>query len=143
VTPESLRAEADALDAEAERLRREAQKRRALAGQIEQLGETETPLPQSASYATIETMATAAATNPSPLTFRRGAPLESDGPIATVAKKLGVPAAEIARRLNVNPITARNWDKRGKIPHLAIREALAKIAAGSDPEAKPKKPKRQ
>jgi DNA-binding transcriptional regulator YiaG len=82
-------------------------------------------LPSDESYATIATMATPNASDIVPR--HRGAPLESEGPIATAARRLGVPAAEIARRLKVHPGTARNWDRRGKIPDLATREKLAEI----------------
>ncbi len=107
-----LRAEADRLDAAAETMERYAA--------------IKSTLPPGEPYATVATMATAnVATVPA---FRRGAPLESDGPVATMARRLGISSAEVARKLGVNPGTARNWDKRGKVPNEMMRAKLAALA---------------
>ncbi len=45
---------------------------------------------------------------------QRGAPLKSDGPVARVAKILGVSGADVAWLLKVNYQTSRAWDLEGR-----------------------------
>ena len=127
VTPESLRAEAEALDAEAERLRGEAQKRRALAGQIEQLENP--PLQSPADNAYNAEMSQAPMSAPLPAR-PRGAPLKSKGPVARVAKILGVSGADVAWLLNAKYQTAMSWDgKDRQVPEDIAPKLEALVAS--------------
>jgi len=137
MTPSEMRQEADRLDTEIERLRARASQLRQVADQVERLSKMESLTPEG-QYATFATMATANVATTTPL--HRGAPLESDGPIATAARKLGIHSADVARLLGVNPGTARNWDKRGRVPNDTLRQKLAELVAAKG--QKPAKPGR-
>jgi len=125
MTPRELLALADRLEKEAHAQLARAKRIRDAVATIERLGEMETLTPEG-QYATFATMATA---NVAPAVLHRGAPLESDGPIATAARQLGIHSADVARLLGVNPGTARNWDKRGRVPNDDLRAKLASLVA--------------
>lgn len=123
-TVAELRALADWHEAEAKRIRDAADT-------IERI-ESIPALTRELSSDTFDAMSTSSVSPPSD--FRRGAPLTSQGPVATVARQLGVTSAEVARMLGVNPAVARNWDARGKIPNAAMRDKLASIASKPAPK---------
>jgi DNA-binding transcriptional regulator YiaG len=61
---------------------------------------------------------------------RRGKPLTSAGPVAVVARKLGITVREIASRLGVSWSTVRSWDARGAVPGDVVTQLLS--LAGPD-----------
>ncbi len=124
-TPADLRARAAQLRAEAKSALRSAGllEREADALEARARRFLESTLPQPTEYATIATMATNTAAPPE--NRRRGARLTSKGPVATVARALHISVAEVAKRIGENYGTARNWDKRGRVPD----DVRAKLAA--------------
>lgn len=57
---------------------------------------------------------------------RPGVRLQSKGPIAKVARALGISIAEVARRLKISDTTVRSWDARNSVPDDQ-KAALARL----------------
>ena len=125
MTPESLRAEAEALETQAESLQKEAARRRSLAAQIEQLTSGLSPSPDSV---TIGTM-------PEGQTYRlvkkglhRGPALKSRGPAAIVAKRLGLSLRGLAEKIGVPYETLKKQDARRSVPE-EVQKKLDRLTA--------------
>ncbi len=59
---------------------------------------------------------------------RTGPPLKSKGPVAKVARILGVSVAEVARRVNQNVYSMRTWNERDQVP-LEVKEKMADLVS--------------
>lgn len=63
-----------------------------------------------------------------------GKPLESKGPVAKHAKRLGITMTQLAEKLGVDHWNLRNWDKRKSVP-----EEIEKRLEAMRPAEKPAK----
>ena len=65
-----------------------------------------------------------------PATRTRGRDITSDGPVAVVAKKLGLSIKDLAAKVGAKYETARKWNTRGTVPD-DIRDAFDRLVASS------------
>jgi DNA-binding transcriptional regulator YiaG len=113
VTPESLRAEADALDAEIERLREEATDLRRLADRMEErAGEA---LSSGVKSVTNETM-NATGIVSAGAKRRPGVKPKAKGPVGSVAAALGLSVVDLAKKIGESYASMRTWNVRGRVP---------------------------
>jgi DNA-binding transcriptional regulator YiaG len=104
------------IEAEEARL---AEEKRAILAEVAG-GQSESTLTPKEPYATISGMSTSFVAEPRKL----GRPL-STGPVAKIAKRLGMSMVELAEAIGVNWNTLKTWNARKKIP----ADAQAKLDA--------------
>lgn len=138
--PESKAERAAALREEARLIRERAEaEARALEEAAEILDGHPSGLPRRVDSGTNELMGSTQI-NAESTQARPGVPLSSKGPIAKVAKLLGVSMVELARRLGgVNVHSLRTWDQRGRMPE----DVKAKLQGLVDAHEKAEKAKKR
>ena len=104
MTPTQMDAEADSLEATAKAYLARAKQLRSVAAAIRSL---QSPVDNAYNADMSQAVASNSARPP-------GAPLRSNGPVARVARILGVSGADVARLLKVNYQTSRAWDDPGR-----------------------------
>lgn len=140
MTPADMRKEADRLDAEIDRLRARADQLRQTADVVERLSGME-PLTSGPQSATNSPMgASAIASQVEPASRTPGRDITSDGPVAVVAKRLGLSIKDLSAKVGAKYETARKWNTRGTVPD-DIREAFDRLLA-SAPAKRPGKSSR-
>lgn len=66
---------------------------------------------------------------------RTGPPLKSKGPIAKVARLLGLSFAELATEIKANVHSLRTWDQRDQVPG-EVKSSLAALVKAHEKQAK-------